>query len=146
MLAAWGTHASGADDSGPQYLYLWTAAADGVQPDFLAVLDVTESDDRYGAWSRRCPFRAVATGRTTPSTKCRRDGQLFANGFESGQSFVFDLRDPGKPRIVSQFGDVEGYSHPHSFLRLPERQRAGDVPDAPRTTIPAECAPAASWR
>jgi hypothetical protein len=47
------------------------------------------------------------------------DGQLFANGFESGQSFVFDLRDPEKPRIVSQFGDVEGYSHPHSFVRLP---------------------------
>lgn len=47
------------------------------------------------------------------------DGQLFANGFESGQSFVFDLTDSTHPKIVRQFGDVEGYSHPHSFLRLP---------------------------
>jgi hypothetical protein len=47
------------------------------------------------------------------------DGRLFANGFESGQSFVFDLTDPMHPEIVRQFGDVEGYSHPHTFLRLP---------------------------
>ena len=47
------------------------------------------------------------------------DGQLFANGFATGQSFVFDLADPVQPRIVKQFGDVEGYGHPHSFLRLP---------------------------
>jgi hypothetical protein len=47
------------------------------------------------------------------------DRQLFANGFESGQSFVFDLTDPQAPRIVGQFGDVAGFSHPHSFLRMP---------------------------
>ena len=47
------------------------------------------------------------------------DGQLFANGFATGQSFVFDLANPVQPRIVKQFGDVEGYGHPHSFLRLP---------------------------
>jgi hypothetical protein len=47
------------------------------------------------------------------------DRQLFANGFASGQSFIFDLKDPLKPRIVRQFGSVEGYSHPHSFLRMP---------------------------
>ena len=47
------------------------------------------------------------------------DGQLFANGFATGQSFVFDLANPTRPRIVKQFGDVEGYAHPHSFLRLP---------------------------
>jgi hypothetical protein len=29
------------------------------------------------------------------------------------------VRDATHPRIVKQFGDVEGYSHPHSFLRLP---------------------------
>jgi hypothetical protein len=47
------------------------------------------------------------------------DGQLFANAFESGQSFIFDLTDPAAPRIVRQFGDVAGFSHPHSFLRMP---------------------------
>ena len=31
-----------------EYLYLWTASADSTQPDFLAVLDVTEDSARYG--------------------------------------------------------------------------------------------------
>ena len=48
------------------------------------------------------------------------DRQLFANGFGSGESFIFDLTDPAHPRLAGQFGDVEGYSHPHSFLRLPD--------------------------
>ena len=32
----------------PEYLYLWTGSADSTQPDFLAVLDVTEDSARYG--------------------------------------------------------------------------------------------------
>jgi hypothetical protein len=47
------------------------------------------------------------------------DRLLFANGFTSGQSFIFDLTDPARPRLAGQFGDLEGYTHPHSFLRLP---------------------------
>ena len=119
MIAAFGAHASGADDTDRQYLYLWTAAADGVQPDFLAVLDVTEAEDRYGRLVTTLPVPGRGNGPHHTEHEMPADGQLFANGFESGQSFVFDLRDPEKPRIVSQFGDVEGYSHPHSFVRLP---------------------------
>src|SRR5690606_28106718 len=47
------------------------------------------------------------------------DRQLFANGFGSGQSFIIDLTDPVQPRLAGQFGDLEGFAHPHSFLRLP---------------------------
>lgn len=47
------------------------------------------------------------------------DGLLIANGFGTGQSFVFDLNTPTAPRIVKQFGDLAGYSHPHTFERLP---------------------------
>jgi hypothetical protein len=47
------------------------------------------------------------------------DRQLFANGFGSGETFIFDLADPTRPRLAGQFGAVEGYAHPHSFLRLP---------------------------
>jgi hypothetical protein len=47
------------------------------------------------------------------------DRRLFANGFATGQTFVFDLKDPLHPRVAAQFGDVEGFTHPHSFLRLP---------------------------
>ena len=47
------------------------------------------------------------------------DNRLFANGFRSGQSFVFDLTNPSAPRVAEQFGDMAGLMHPHSFWRLP---------------------------
>jgi hypothetical protein len=119
MFAAVGAPVSGSDEAAHQYLYLWTAADGGTQPDFLAVLDVTESDDRYGRLVTTVPVPGRGNGPHHTEHEMPADAQLFANGFESGQSFVFDLRVPGQPRIVSQFGDVEGFSHPHSFVRLP---------------------------
>ena len=107
------------DSSPPQYLFLWTADADKKQPDFLAVLDVTESEGRYGRLVTTLPVPGQGNGPHHTEHEMPADGQLFANGFASGQSFVFDLTDPTKPRIVRQFADIEGYSHPHSFLRLP---------------------------
>jgi hypothetical protein len=102
-----------------QYLYLWTASADASQPDFLAVLDVTENGDRYGRLVTTLPVPGRGNGPHHTEHEMPPDRQLFANGFTSGQSFVFDLTNPAAPRIVRQFGDVDGYSHPHSFLRLP---------------------------
>jgi hypothetical protein len=119
VIAAFGVEASSSEQAVRQYLYLWTAAADGVQPDFLAVLDVTQADDRYGRLVTTLPVPGRANGPHHTEHEMPADAQLLANGFDSGQSFVFDLSDPVKPRIAGQFGDVEGYSHPHSFLRLP---------------------------
>ena len=149
VLAAFGVQPASTEQAARQYLYLWTAAADGVQPDFLAVLDVTEADDRYGSLVTTLPVPGRANGPHHTEHEMPADAQLFANGFESGQSFVFDLRDPGKPRIVSQFGDVEGYSHPHSFLRLPNgnvlatfQMRHGQDSGAMRTGGVVEMTPA----
>ena len=102
-----------------QYLYLWTASDDAAQPDFLAVLDVTEDGSRYGRLVTTLPVPGRGNVPHHTEHEMPADGRLFANGFGSGQSFVFDLTNPAQPRIASQFGDVEGYSHPHSFLRLP---------------------------
>ena len=101
------------------YLYLWTASVDSTQPDFLAVLDVTADSGSYGRLVTTLPVPGLANVPHHTEHEMPADGQLFANGFGSGQSFIFDLTDPGKPRIAGAFGDVEGYSHPHSFLRLP---------------------------
>ncbi|MGE0443153.1 MAG: hypothetical protein AB7L66_12695 [Gemmatimonadales bacterium] len=102
-----------------QYLYLWTASADTSAPDFLAVLDVTESPDRYGdlVATLAVPGRENRPHHTEHEMPA--DRQLFANGFATGQTFIFDLTSPTEPRLVRQFGDVAGYTHPHSFLRLP---------------------------
>jgi len=118
-LAACGSDSSGPEMSPRQYLYLWTAADGGTQPDFLAVLDVTEDDDRYGRLVTTLPVPGRGNGNHHTEHEMPADGQLFANGFESGQTFVLDLREPESPRIAAQFGDVEGYSHPHTFVRLP---------------------------
>ena len=121
LIALAGSTPSAAEpvNSKPQYLYLWTASADKSQPDFLAVLDITESDGRYGKLVATLPVPGHGNGPHHTEHEMPVDGQLFANGFESGQSFVFDLTDPLHPKIVRQFGDVDGYSHPHTFLRLP---------------------------
>ncbi|MCC6317902.1 MAG: hypothetical protein IT361_09445 [Gemmatimonadaceae bacterium] len=107
------------EESRPSYLYLWTASADSTQPDFLAVLDVTEDTGRYGRLVTTLPVPGRLNVPHHTEHEMPADRQLFANGFASGQTFVFDLTTPTQPRIAAQFGDVEGYAHPHSFLRLP---------------------------
>lgn len=119
VLAACGRAEPVAVEPARQYLYLWTAADGGTEPDFLAVLDVTENDGRYGRLVTTLPVPGRGNGNHHTEHEMPADAQLFANGFESGQTFVFDLREPERPRIAAQFGDVEGYSHPHSFVRLP---------------------------
>ena len=101
------------------YLYVWTASTDSTAPDFLAVLDVTEDSVRYGRLVTTTTVPGLGNGPHHTEHELPADGRLFANGFGSGQSFIFDLTDPAHPRVDGQFGDVDGYSHPHSFLRLP---------------------------
>src|SRR5215467_4941481 len=43
---------------------------------------------------------------------------LMANAFESGRTMVFDLRQPLHPSLVTSFGDLDGYMHPHTYVRL----------------------------
>lgn len=102
-----------------EYLYLWTASADTTQPDFLAVLDVTEDTARYGRLVTTVAVPGRRNGPHHTEHELADDRLLFANGFGSGQSFVFDLTTPAQPRIAHQFGDLAGFTHPHSFVRLP---------------------------
>ncbi|MFN8668706.1 MAG: hypothetical protein U0164_16115 [Gemmatimonadaceae bacterium] len=115
--------AAGSSTADRQFLYLWTAAADSAQPDFLAVVDVTDGAPgdtaRYGSLVTTLPVPGRKNDPHHTEHSLAGDRQLFANGFNGGQSFIFDLSTPDAPRIVSQFGDVNGLSHPHTFVRLP---------------------------
>ena len=115
----WTTRLAAQPAPAPEYLYLWTASADSTQPDFLAVLDVTEDSARYGRLVTTLPVPGRGNTPHHTEHEMPADRQLFANGFDSGETFVFDLTDPARPRIAAQFGEVEGYSHPHSYFRLP---------------------------
>ena len=46
-------------------------------------------------------------------------GMFFANDYMAGRTFLFDVRDPLKPKIAATFLGVDGYADPHSYLRLP---------------------------
>jgi hypothetical protein len=104
------------------YLYLWTASADTTQPDFLAVVDVTAADNdtaRYGRLVTTLPVPGRMNFPHHTEHELPADRQLFANGFATGRTFVFDLSTPDAPKLAADFTDLDGYQHPHSFLRLP---------------------------
>jgi hypothetical protein len=101
------------------YLYLWTASEDTSQADFLAVLDVTADTGRYGRLVTTLAVPARGSYPHHTEHELAPDRQLFANGFDRGRTWIFDLTTPDQPRIATEFGDLAGFSHPHSFVRLP---------------------------
>ncbi len=103
------------------YLYVWSGSSDSSGPDFLAVFDVRDqgTGDRYGALITTIPVPGRGNGPHHTEHEMPADGQLFANGFRSGQSFIFDLSNSSSPRLARQFGEVGALMHPHSFWRLP---------------------------
>lgn len=102
-----------------QYLYVWTAGADSTAQDFLAVYDVRPDSGGYGALVATVPVGSGGNGPHHTEHQLAPDRQFFVNGFGTGQSWIFDLADPAAPKIVGNFGDQSGFSHPHAFVRLP---------------------------
>jgi len=103
------------------YLFVWAGDAAGQQTDFLAVIDASPTSSHYG--------QLLITLNTDQQTKLVHHteyvmpagGILFANDHDAGRTFLFDLRDPLHPRLAGSFTDVDGYMHPHSYLRLPNQ-------------------------
>lgn len=101
------------------YLFVWAGDAAKEGNDFLAVIDADPASAGYG--------RLVASVETDQQTirihhteySMPESGKLFANDHDGGKTFVFDVRDPLNPAIAASFRDLGGYSHPHSFVRLP---------------------------
>ncbi len=122
LLAACSVGSFSTDQKEPaqgHYLFAWTGDADGKSNDFLAVIDADPASASYG--------RLVTTLATDQPTKSVHhteysmpaSGMLFANDHEAGRTFIFDLHDPIHPQIASSFTDMDGYMHPHSYLRMP---------------------------
>ena len=100
------------------YLFVWAGADDAKSSDFLAVLDADSTSPRYG----QAVASVIVPGPSgTPhhtELEMPEDGFLLANAFESGRTMVFDLRDPLHPGLATSFGDLDGYMHPHTYVRL----------------------------
>jgi hypothetical protein len=110
-----------ANTAAAHYLFVWAGDAAGQQTDFLAVIDASPTSPHYG--------QLLTTLVTNQQTKLVHHteyvmpagGILFANDHDAGRTFLFDLREPLHPHIAGSFTDVDGYMHPHSFLRLPDQ-------------------------
>jgi len=101
------------------YLFAWAGDPSGKGNDFLAVIDADPGSPSYG--------RLVTTLATDQPTKLVHhteytmpaSGMLFANDHFAGRTFILDVRDPLHPKVSTSFTEMDGYMHPHSFLRLP---------------------------
>jgi hypothetical protein len=87
--------------------------------DFLAVIDADPASPTYGKLittlvTDQPTMRVHHTEYVMPAS-----GMLFANDHEAGRTFIFDVRDALHPKVVTSFADMDGYMHPHSYLRLP---------------------------
>jgi hypothetical protein len=101
------------------YLFAWAGDAAQKGNDFLAVIDADPTSPSYGHLvttlaTDQQTMQVHHTEYTMPAS-----GMLFANDHEAGRTFIFDLRDPLHPKLVTSFTDMAGYMHPHSYLRLP---------------------------
>ena len=103
----------------PSYLFVWAGDDAKTSSDFLAVVDADATSPRYG---QVVASAAVPGPSGTPHhTKLEmpEGGFLLANAFGSGRSLLFDVRQPQHPSLVTSFGDLDGYRHPHTYVRLP---------------------------
>jgi hypothetical protein len=106
-------------DNPGHFLFTWAGDAHGKSNDFLAVIDADPKSPTYG--------RLVTTLATDQQTMLvhhteytmPESGMLFANDHYAGRTFIFDVRDPLHPKVSTSFTDMDGYMHPHSFVRLP---------------------------
>ena len=74
--------------------------------DFLAVFDVAPESKEFGRLVAMLPVGERAQMAHHTNYRMPADGRLFASDYRSGQAFVFDLRDPAKPRLLASFADA----------------------------------------
>ncbi|MGN6849326.1 MAG: hypothetical protein ACTHJK_07605, partial [Sphingomicrobium sp.] len=102
------------------YLFVWSGDQKDKGKDFLAVIDADPSSATYGHLVTSVATDQVSTRPHHTEYVMPADGMLFANDFDAGRTFVFNLKDPLHPKVAAEFSDQDGYAFPHSFVRLPD--------------------------
>jgi hypothetical protein len=111
--------------AGSSYLFVWAGDAAHTATDFLSVVDVNPSSPEYGQIVATVPIGVGGTMPHHTEYEFPQSKMLFANGWVSGRTFIFDLNDPLKPRLAGDFKERTGYTFPHSFARLPNGNLLG---------------------
>jgi hypothetical protein len=101
------------------YLFAWAGDKAGKGEDFVAVIDADPASSGYGKLVASAASGIVSQQVHHTEYWMPEGGLLFANDHKAGKTAVMDLRDPLHPKVHATFNDLDGFSHPHSFLRLP---------------------------
>jgi len=116
---------------GHSYLYVFAGDDDkrAGDTDFLGVIDADPASPTYARVVATAPIRAVGTMPHHMELAMPGHGQwLFANGFMSGRTFLFDLSNALAPRVAATVESIPGFVRPHSFWRLSRWPRRRDDP------------------
>ena len=100
------------------YLFVWAGDSAEKSSDFLAVLDANPASSQYGTAVASLPTGSVGAHPHHTEAELSATGHLLANAFHAGRTWLFDLTAPRQPKIITSFGNLAGYSHPHTYLRL----------------------------
>lgn len=106
------------DQASGSLLYVWAGDADTAQPDFLAVLDADTASATYGQVLSTTSSGSQNNGPHHTEYQIGA-ATLFANGWGSGRTFIFDLADRGRPQLAGSFDHHGTWRYPHSYARLP---------------------------
>ena len=102
-----------------EYLFVWAGDSAGTSSDFLGVIDASPSSPTYGAVVASVPTGVAGTHPHHTEAVLAANNHLLANGFHAGRTWLYDLSAPRTPKILTSFGDLGGFSHPHTYIRLP---------------------------
>jgi hypothetical protein len=92
---------------------------------------------RYGSIGASIPTGASGTHPQHTELEMPANGHLVANGFHAGRTWLFDLTQPERPEVITSFGDLSGFSHPRTFIRLANGNLLTTFQYAARTGAPA---------
>jgi hypothetical protein len=138
VLATTAACRDGRDGRDSTYLFLWAGDSAHKASDFLAVIDATPTSARYGSIVASIPTGVAGAHPYHTEAEMPADGHLLANGFHAGRTWLFDLEQPLHPRILTSFGDIAGYSYPHTYVRLPNGRVLATFQYAADSAAPAQ--------
>jgi hypothetical protein len=119
LIAAAVPAPSSAEQRSGHYLFVLSGDQKSAGKDFLAVIDADPESPNYGRLVTSVATDQVSVRPHHTEYEMPASGMLFANDFDSGRSFIFDLKDPLHPKVATEFSDLDGFAFPHSFVRLP---------------------------